>query len=103
MTSQLLLGNTYLNKQIHNHHFDKAKYFEFIYRWTDGFTGNTFRCFEIGEKKFRLEIGVEKDGYEISIRGNSIKLNSILQQDQRVSNILWIDKDKNTYSDTELR
>ena len=103
LTSELVKGNTYLNKQILNHNFDGIKYFEFIYRWTDGLTGNTFRCFDIGGNKFRVEIGVEKDGFEISIRGNSITLNSILQQDERVSNILWFDKDKNEYTDAELR
>jgi hypothetical protein len=30
-------------------------------------------------------------------------LNSILRLDKRVSEILWVDKDYNTYSETELR
>jgi hypothetical protein len=103
MTTQLVLGHSHLNKQIINFKLENDKYFEFIYRWTDGLTGNTFRCHCIGDNRFRVEIGIEENGYEISIRGNSMTLNSIFKLDKRVSEILWIDKDYNSYNETELR
>jgi hypothetical protein len=73
MTIQLILGQTHLNKHIVNLKIANDKYFEFVYRWTNGSTGN------------------------------SIILNSILRLDKRVSIIKWVDKDNNIYNETELR
>jgi hypothetical protein len=103
MTIQLVLGETHLNKHIVNLELANDKYFEFVYRWTNGATGNIFRCHYLGKNRFRIEIGIEENGYEISIRGNSMNLNSILSLDKRFSEILWVDKDLNTYNSTELR
>jgi hypothetical protein len=103
ITTQLVLGQTHLNKHIVNVKLANDKYFEFYYRWTNGETGNIFRCHSLGNNRFRIEIGIEENGLEISIRGNSMILNSILRLDKRVSEILWVDKDNNTYNETELR
>ena len=103
MTTQIVLGHTHLNKQVINFKLENDNYFEFIYRWTNGSTGNTFKCHFIDNNRFRVEIGIEESGHEISIRGNSIILNSILRLDKRISKILWVDKDNNTYNETELR
>jgi len=103
MTTQIVLGDNHLNKQIINLKLENDNYFEFIYRWTNGSTGNIFRCHFIGDKRFRVKIGIEENGHEISIRGNSMVLNSILSSDKNVSNICWFDRDKNTYDKTELR
>ncbi len=103
ITTQIVLGQTHLKKQIINFKFESDNYFEFIYRWTNGSTGNIFRCHFIGDNRFRVEIGIEANGHQISIRGNSMILNSILCSDKRISKILWVDKDNNTYTETELR
>ena len=75
MTTQIVLGDNHLNKQIINLKLENDNYFEFIYRWTNGSTGNIFRCHFIGDKRFRVKIGIEENGHEISIRGNSMVLN----------------------------
>ncbi|MBX3257457.1 MAG: ferredoxin [Chitinophagaceae bacterium] len=103
ITTQLILGQTHLNKHIVNFKIANDKYFEFVYRWTNGATGNIFRCHYFGDNRFRVEIGLEENGHEISIRESSMTLNSILRLDNRVSEILWVDKDYNTYNETELR
>ena len=103
MITQLVLGQTHLNKYIVNFRIVSDKYFEFVYRWTNGATGNIFRCHSLVDNRFRVEIEIEDKGYEISIRGNSMMLNSIFRLDKRVSEILWVDKDYNTYNETELR
>lgn len=103
MTSQLVAGQTHLNKHIVNLKLSNDKYFEFVYRWTNGATGNIIKCYSSGDNRFRVEIGIEENGHEISIRGNSMILNSIFRVDNRVSEILWVDKDYNTYNETELR
>lgn len=103
MTTQLVLEQTYLNKHIVNFKIENWKYFEFVYRWVDGVKGNIFKCFSLGDNLFRVEIQVEENGNEISIRGNSMNLNSIIKLDNRVSEILWVDKENNTYNETELR
>lgn len=101
--TNIIKGDTYLNKQIINFKLLNENYFEFIYRWSTGSTGNIFKCYSIAEKKFCIEIDIEKIGHENSIRGNSILLNSILSSDKNVSDICWFDKDNNSYSWTELR
>jgi hypothetical protein len=103
MTTKLIAEQNHLNKHIVNLKITNDKYFEFIYRWTNGATGNIFRCHSLGDNRFRIEIGIENNGHEISIRGNSMVLNSILKLDNRVTEILWVDKDYNTYNETELR
>jgi hypothetical protein len=103
MTTKLVAGQIHLNKHIVNFKIANDKYFEFVYRWTNGATGNIFRCHSFGKNRFRVEIGIEENGHEISIRGNSMTLNYILYSDKRISNILWVDKDNNTYNETELR
>lgn len=103
MTKQLVLEQTYLNKQIANFKIENYKYFEFVYRWVDGVKGNIFKCFSLGDNLFRVEIQVEENGNEISVRGNSMNLNSIIKLDNRVTEILWVDKENNTYNETELR
>jgi hypothetical protein len=103
ITKELIVGQTHLNKHIINFKLANDKYFEFVYRWTNGATGNTFRCNSLIDNRFRVEIGIEEKGHEISIRGNSMILNSIFRLDNRVSEILWVDKDHNTYNETELR
>lgn len=102
ITDQITLENDQLNKQIINLEIEND-YFEFVNRWTNNSTGNTFKCKYIGENKFQVVIGIEENGDEMSIRENSIKLNSILCSDKRISKIIWIDKDNNTYNETELR
>jgi hypothetical protein len=97
MTTQIVLGDTHLNKQIINFKLENDNYFEFIYRWANGSTGNLFRCHFIGDNRFRVEIGIEENGHEISIRENSIVLKTILSSDKKVSNIAWFDRDKNAY------
>jgi len=103
MTTKLIARQTHLNKHIVNFKIANDKYFEFVYRWTNGATGNIFRCHSFDENRFRVEIGIEENGDEISIRGNSMTLNYILYSDKRISNILWVDKDNNTYNETGLR
>lgn len=73
MTTQLVLGQTHLNKHIVNFNIVNDKYFEFVYRWTDGAKGNIFRCHSFGDNRFRVEIGIEENGHEISIRGSSMQ------------------------------
>jgi hypothetical protein len=70
ITTQLVLWQTHLSKHIVNFNLANDKYFEFIYRWTNGATGNIFRCHSFGGNQFRIEIEVEENGLEISIRGN---------------------------------
>lgn len=103
ITTHLVLGQTHLNKHIVDFKLSNDKYFEFIYRWTNGATGNIFKCHSLGGNQYRIEIEVEEKGLEISIRGSSMILNSILRLDNRVSKILWIDKDNNTYNEMEIR
>jgi hypothetical protein len=103
LTAQLIAGQTYLNKHIVNFKSIDDKYFEFVFRWTNGETGNIFRCHSLGEHQFQVEIGVEENGNEISIRGNAMILNDILRADKRISNLIWFDKDNNSYNETELR
>jgi len=103
LTTQIVLGETHLNKQIINFKIEDNNYFEFIYRWTNGATGNIFRCHFISNNQYRIEIAIEENGHEISIRGNSMTVNSILRSDNRISKIVWVDKDKNIYNETELR
>jgi len=103
LTAQIVLGHTHLKKQIINFKLENDNYFEFIYRWTNGSTGIIFKCYFIGGNIFRVELDIEKNGYEISIRGTSMELNLILSSGKNISNILWFDKDNNTYNETELR
>lgn len=103
VTTQLVAGETPLNKHIAHFNSPNDKYFEFVYRWTNGETGNIFRCHSLGDHRFRIEIGIEADGNDISIRGIAIVLNSILRLDKRVAEIVWVDKEKNIYNATELR
>jgi len=102
LTTKMVLGQTHLNKQIINFKLDSNS-FEFIYRWTNGMTGNIFKCYLIGDNKFHIDIGKEENGHEISIRGNAMDFNSILSSENNVSEILWFDQDNNTYKETELR
>jgi hypothetical protein len=102
VTTQLVLEQTHLNKHIVNFKFVNDSCFEFVCRWTKGSTGNIFRCYLIGDNMFRIEIGIEENGREISIRGSAMDLNSILCLDKRFSKIIWFDKDNNTYNETEL-
>jgi len=103
VTTKIVQGETHLNKQIINFKSQNENYFEFIYRWTTGPTGNIFKCYPIADNKFCIEIDIEERGHEISIRGNSMKFNSILCSDKNISEICWFDKEKNTYSGAELR
>ena len=103
MKTQFILGQTHLNKQIINFKFRGDSCFEFVYRWTKGSTGNIFRCYLIGDYMFRVEIGIEENAHEMSIRASAIDLNAILCSDKRFSKIIWFDKANNTYSETELR
>jgi len=104
ITTQIIaLEPAHLNKQIINLKLKDSKYFEFIYRWVDGLTGNIFKCYFMGENIYRVEISTEINGHEISLPGSSILLNAILRQDMRVSKIVWFDKDNNTYNETEVR
>jgi hypothetical protein len=103
ITTEFIKIQTYLNKRIINFKLIGSKHFEFIFRWTDGSTGNIFKCLNEGDNLFRLEIETEKKAYEISIRPAAIALNSIFISDNRFSKVLWFDKDKNTYNKTELR
>lgn len=103
MMSQLLQKSSYLNKQIQIFNFKNDKYFEFIYRWTDGAPGNIFKCYFLEGNKFRVETKVERNGYEISLRGNAIIFNAILRSNLNISEILWFDKDGNTYGVNEIR
>lgn len=103
MTKQLTDNQGYLNKHIVNFRSAENNYFEFVFRWTNRPTGNIFRCHSLGVHQFRLEIGIEENGHEISIRGNAIVLNAILRADKRISNLTWFDTDNNGYNETELR
>jgi hypothetical protein len=103
VTDKILLKQTYVNNHIINFKLQNDNYFEFIYRWATGRTGNIFKCYAIADKKFRVEIKQEENAYEISIRWNAMTFNSILRSDKNVSEIGWLDKDNNVYSATELR
>jgi hypothetical protein len=103
ITTQIVLRHTHLNKRVINFKADKQHSFEFIYRWADGHTGTIFKCYYIGDNKFCVEINIEENGYAISLRGNAMDFNSILCSNQKISAILWLDKDNNTYNETELR
>jgi hypothetical protein len=101
--TQIILGEAHLDKRIINFKIEYDNYFEFIYRWANGATGNTFRCHSIGDNQFFIEIGIEENGDKTSIRSTSMALNAILRSDKRISKILWFDKDHNRYDETALR
>jgi len=103
VTSKMLLGESYITKKIINFKLLNGNYFEFIYRWTSGPTGNIIKCYSISDMKFVLEIEIEEKGHQISIRGNSMKINSILNSNKNVSEICWFDGDNIAYSAAELR
>lgn len=103
ITTQLITGQSHLNEHIVNFRLVDQKYFEFTYRWTNGANGNVFKCYSMIDNRFRVEIGIEENGDEISIRRNSIILNSILALDERFLEILWFDRDYNTYTAKEIR
>ncbi len=103
LTAQIVSENAFFIEKIINFRFIKDNCFEFIYRWADGYAGNIFRCYHTGGNRFRIEISVEKNGFEISMRGNAIALNTILCSDNKISDIVWFDKDNKTYLETELR
>ncbi|HEY5749754.1 MAG TPA: ferredoxin [Chryseolinea sp.] len=102
MTTQIILGHPHLKKEIINFKLLNDNYFEFIYRWSTG-PGNIFKCYSIADKSFCVEIEIEEKGNEISIRGRSMVLNSILSSDKNVSEICWFDKENIAYSSAELR
>lgn len=103
VTTKIVQGAPHLNKQIINFKLQNENYFEFIYRWTTGSTGIIFKCYSIADKKFCIEFDIEKRGHEISIRWNSIEINSILSSNKNVSEICWFDRENNTYREEELR
>lgn len=77
--------------------------FEFIHRWTDGYTGTIYKCYFPSPRHITVRIDKEKEGYASLIRYRAIHLNKILGQDDRISNILWRDTENNRFHKDQIR
>ena len=103
ITGQIILSQLYINKRILGLKTNEKDYFEFIYRWAEGYTGTAYKCNLNSEGEYKIELDKEKNGYLVAVRGNAFTLNLILRSDKKVSGILWFDTDANTYDETQIR
>jgi hypothetical protein len=103
LTTQVVLGQSYLKNKMLDYKTNDSNYFEFTYRWTDGLTGIIYKCNYATDGQCKIELDKEKGGYLNAIRGNSVSLNVILCNDKNVSKIIWYDMDGNTYDNTDIR
>ncbi len=103
LTNQYLLGPSHINNQIIDFETNRKDWFQFIHRWTEGLSGNIFTCCVTAANTYEIKVGKEPYGLDASIRYNAIKLNSILCNDNRISNIEWFDSNGNRYDVTQIR
>lgn len=99
----LIAARPWINKSITNQAGDETTFWTFFYRWAGLLHGIIYRCHINHSGEVTIELAAENNTLPISIRGSAIELNSILQSEKQVSNVIWFDQDKKTYSSKEVK